>query len=122
VAAQRSMRVIEQILAAGLKGGQVVSVNLPAVPGDQAVAGVRVVRQCTRPWADTYEKRTDPRGREYFWNSSVFRETPRAVEPKVGVRWIRPARTVRARSTSSRERLTQAVSRARPPSGRGGAP
>ena len=21
---------------------------------------------------DTYERRTDPRGRDYFWNSSVF--------------------------------------------------
>src|SRR5881628_960312 len=69
VAAQRSMRVIKQILAAGLKGGQVVSVNLPAVPGDQEPAGVRVVRQCTRPWADTYDRRQDPRGRDYFWNS-----------------------------------------------------
>jgi 5'-nucleotidase len=35
-------------------------------------AGVRIARQCTRPWIDTYEKRTDPRGREYYWNSSVF--------------------------------------------------
>jgi 5'-nucleotidase len=30
------------------------------------------VRQCTRPWVDSYEKRQDPRGRDYFWNSSVF--------------------------------------------------
>ena len=25
-----------------------------------------------RAWVDTYEQRTDPRGRSYFWNSSVF--------------------------------------------------
>jgi 5'-nucleotidase len=72
VAARRSMTVIEQLLTAGLKGGQVVSVNLPAVPADQQPAGVRVVRQCTRPWVDTYERRQDPRGRDYYWNSSVF--------------------------------------------------
>ena len=65
-------RVVEQILEAGLRGGRVVSVNLPPLrPGEQPT-GVKVVRQCVRPWADTYEERKDPRGRSYFWNSSVF--------------------------------------------------
>lgn len=67
-----SRQVIEQILAAGLRGGQVVSVNLPPLLPDQQPAGIRVVRQCVQPWADTYEERKDPRGRPYFWNSSVF--------------------------------------------------
>ena len=49
-----------------------VSVNLPAVPAGEQPAGVKVCRQCTRPWVDTYDKRQDPRGRDYFWNSSVF--------------------------------------------------
>jgi 5'-nucleotidase len=64
--------VVEQIWKAGIKPGQIVSVNIPALQQDEQPTGVRVVRQCTRPWADTYEKRTDPRGRAYFWNSSVF--------------------------------------------------
>ena len=72
VAAKRSIGVIEQILAAGLAGGQVVNVNLPAVPADQQPAGIKVVRQCTRPWADSYDKREDPRGRDYYWYNSVF--------------------------------------------------
>ena len=33
---------------------------------------MRVVRQCDHGWADSYEERKDPRGRSYFWNSSVF--------------------------------------------------
>ena len=71
-AAIQSREVIGQLLDAGLTGGEVVSVNLPALrPGDQP-AGVKVVRQCTRPWADTYERRKDPRGRDYYWNTSVF--------------------------------------------------
>ena len=49
-----------------------VSVNVPALKEGEAVAGVKVVRQCTRPWVDTYERRTDPYGRVYFWNNSVF--------------------------------------------------
>ena len=71
-AAVQSLDVIRKLLDAGLKGGEVVSVNLPAVrPGEQP-AGTRIVRQCTRPWVDTYERRKDPRGRDYFWNTSVF--------------------------------------------------
>jgi 5'-nucleotidase len=72
VAAKRAMGVIEQVLAAGLKGGEVINVNLPAVPANEQPMGIKVVRQCTRPWVDAYEKRQDPRGRDYFWNSSVF--------------------------------------------------
>lgn len=71
-AARWSVDVIRQIMAHGLSAGQVVSVNLPALPADRGPAGIKVVRQCTRAWADTYEHRRDPRGRDYFWNTSVF--------------------------------------------------
>jgi 5'-nucleotidase len=47
--------------------------NIPALHAHQEPAGVRIVRQCTRPWVDTYERRQDPRGRDYFWNTSVFK-------------------------------------------------
>ena len=70
--AQYAMKVIRQILEAGLKAGQVVSINLPPLRPDEVPTGVRVVRQCTNGWADTYEERKDPRGRSYFWNSTVF--------------------------------------------------
>src|SRR5207244_4187815 len=65
-------RIIEQAFDAGLRGGRVVSVNIPPLRPDQEPTGIKVVRQCIRPWADTYEERQDPRGRSYFWNSSVF--------------------------------------------------
>ncbi|HEY8665617.1 MAG TPA: 5'/3'-nucleotidase SurE [Tepidisphaeraceae bacterium] len=64
--------VIEQIIAAGLTGGQAVSINIPPLLPGQRPSGVRVVRQCTRAWVDTYERRQDPRGRDYFWNTSLF--------------------------------------------------
>ena len=71
-AAQIALATIRQVLSAGLEPGQCVSINIPALLPGESPAGVKVVRQCTRPFIDTYEKRTDPRGREYFWNSSVF--------------------------------------------------
>ncbi|MGD0139279.1 MAG: 5'/3'-nucleotidase SurE [Tepidisphaeraceae bacterium] len=71
-AAMFARQTIEPILAAGLKPGYVANVNIPCLEPHQSPAGVKIVRQCTRPWTDTYERRKDPRGRDYFWNSSVF--------------------------------------------------
>jgi 5'-nucleotidase len=69
-------QIIDQIRSAGLKAGQVVSVNIPPLLPDEQPTGVKVCRQCVRPWVDTYEERKDPRGRPYFWNSSVFTLVP----------------------------------------------
>ena len=63
---------IAKILAAGLRGWQVVSVNIPPLHPHEGPAGIKVVRQCDRPWADTYERRQDPKGRDYYWNTSIF--------------------------------------------------
>src|SRR5438552_2207909 len=71
-AAKFTRQTIEQILQAGLAPGQVASINIPALRGNEHPTGVRVCRQCTRPWVDTYEERTSPRGQSYFWNSSIF--------------------------------------------------
>ena len=49
-----------------------ININVPALVADEPPTGMKLVRQCTRAFIDTYERRTDPRGREYFWNSSVF--------------------------------------------------
>ena len=70
--AQVSRQAIESILDRGLSPGSVVSINVPALHKEETPAGMKVVRQCTRPWIDTYERRKDPRGRDYFWNSSIF--------------------------------------------------
>jgi 5'-nucleotidase len=71
-AAKLAKEAIDLVLAKGLEPGQVATINIPALHADEAPAGFRFVRQCTRPWIDTYERRQDPRGRDYFWNSSVF--------------------------------------------------
>jgi 5'-nucleotidase len=71
-AASLTRQTIEEILEMGLSSGQVASINIPALRADQAPAGTKVVRQCTRPWVDTYDRRRDPRGRDYYWNNSVF--------------------------------------------------
>ena len=72
-AAKLALHTIRQVIEAGVKGGQVITINLPALKAGENPKGTKVVRQCVRPWADTYERRKDPRGRDYFWNSSVFK-------------------------------------------------
>ena len=71
-AAANALPAIRAVLDAGLRGGEVVNINVPALEAGQRPRGMKIVRQCTRPFIDTYEKRADPRGREYYWNSSVF--------------------------------------------------
>lgn len=72
-AAILARQTIEKFLADGLNRGEVMNVNIPALKPDQKPAGTRYVRQCTRPYIDSYERRTNPHGRDYYWNSSVFR-------------------------------------------------
>jgi 5'-nucleotidase len=67
-----ALEAIGATLEAGLKAGEVANINIPAVRADQRPRGIKVVPQSTRPLPDEYERRTDPRGREYFWYSSVF--------------------------------------------------
>lgn len=45
---------------------QVINLNVPAVPFDE-IRGFKCGRQGDMQWDDHYEKRTDPRGREYYW-------------------------------------------------------
>ena len=71
-AARFARQTIEQVLQAGLRAGQVATINIPALRSDEHPTGVRVCRQCTRPWVDTYAERKSPRGQSYFWNNSVF--------------------------------------------------
>ncbi|CAN5616008.1 5'/3'-nucleotidase SurE [soil metagenome] len=66
-------QAIEQTLKNGLASGQVANVNLPPLREGESPTGIKLCRQCTRPWADSYERRKDPRGREYFWMDTVYK-------------------------------------------------
>jgi hypothetical protein len=50
----------------GLPHRRLLNVNLPACPHAR-IAGVQVTRLGTRRYADTLIKKTDPRGRDYYW-------------------------------------------------------
>ena len=45
---------------------RVININVPALPFEE-IRGFRCGRQGAMQFDDWYEKRTDPRGREYYW-------------------------------------------------------
>lgn len=58
--------IVARALKIGVDSGTVLNVNIPRLDGEEP-RGVKVVRQSTAPWTDSYDRRADPRGRPYFW-------------------------------------------------------
>lgn len=60
-----------------------LNVNVPPVP-TEAIAGVKITRQGVRRYVDVFEKRTDPRGKTYYWLAGEVledvEEVPDAIE------------------------------------------
>lgn len=50
----------------GLPLGTLLNVNVPDLPENE-IAGLLITKQGKSRWDDTYVKRTDPYGRDYFW-------------------------------------------------------
>ncbi len=72
--------IIESVLANGLKRGVCLNVNFPAIPADE-LKGVRVCRQNMGTWREEFDKRTDPRGIDYYWLTGYFHnEEPEATD------------------------------------------
>ncbi len=62
-------QVVTNVLKKGLPKGVVLNVNIPAT---KAIKGIKVTRQAKAKWREDYEKRKDPRGREYYWLAGKF--------------------------------------------------
>ncbi len=66
LAARAALVVARNILEAGLAGGELINVNVPAVaPG--ACEGMEVTRLGKRVYQDELIQRVDPRGIPYYW-------------------------------------------------------
>jgi len=65
-AAQFAVDLAQAIIRYGLPEDTLLNVNVPNLPGPQ-IAGVAITRQGTKRYISRLEKRTDPRGRTYYW-------------------------------------------------------
>jgi 5'-nucleotidase len=63
--------VIEQILERGPAPGSLFNVNIPS-PERGPVKGIVVRPQGVAPYIEAFDRRTDPRGRVYFWTTPDF--------------------------------------------------
>jgi 5'-nucleotidase len=64
-------QVIEQVLARRPAAGTLVNVNIPDLDRGP-IRGIKVLPQNVAPYVETYDRRTDPRGRIYFWSNPGF--------------------------------------------------
>jgi 5'-nucleotidase len=66
VAAGFARRLVRQVVERGLPEDTLLNVNVPNLPKDQ-IKGVKITRQGEKRYISKLEKRTDPRGRPYYW-------------------------------------------------------
>ncbi len=65
-AADIARRVVEKAIQRRIQPGMLLNVNTPYLPLDQ-IKGTRITRQGLRVYRDRLDRRTDPRGRPYYW-------------------------------------------------------
>ena len=60
--------ILEWIKDLPLQRGVALNINIPARPPKE-IRGARIAKQELRPYEETFEKRVDPRGNVYYWQS-----------------------------------------------------
>jgi 5'-nucleotidase len=63
--------VVSKVLAEGLPEGICLNVNVPDVPASE-LKGIMTCTQANGYWKEEFQKREDPRGREYYWLTGFF--------------------------------------------------
>lgn len=66
VAAKFAARLASKMGSVELPPGVFLNVNVPAVPRDE-IKGTRITRQGRGHYEEIFHRRTDPKGRVYFW-------------------------------------------------------
>ncbi len=79
-AVEYGKQIVQNVLDHGLAKGTCLNVNVPAIPKNE-IKGIRITRQNRGTWREEFEKRTDPRGFDYFWLTGYFKnEEPEATD------------------------------------------
>jgi 5'-nucleotidase len=73
--------LVEQLAKNPLPDLMLLNVNVPAVPSEE-IAGAVVTRQGVRRYIDVFDKRTDPRGKIYYWLTGEVQED---IDPPIGL-------------------------------------
>jgi 5'-nucleotidase len=63
--------IIQTVLENGISKGTCLNINFPVLPINE-IKGIKLCRQNSGIWKEEFDKRTDPRGQEYYWLTGYF--------------------------------------------------
>lgn len=71
LAAKVAREIATRMLAERMPEHFLLNVNIPKIK-EKAFKGIRVCRQADAQWAENFDRRKDPRGRDYYWMTGKF--------------------------------------------------
>ncbi len=70
-AARIARQIAARVLREGLPKGVLLNVNIPNLPAGE-IEGIAVTRQARSRWEESFQARTDPFDRPYYWLTGTF--------------------------------------------------
>ncbi len=66
-------KIVKEALDNKMEKGICLNVNIPKLPLSE-IKGVKICRQARAFWDDTFDERTDPLGKQYYWLAGEFND------------------------------------------------
>lgn len=63
--------ILEKVLQHNCNKSLCLNVNIPSIPSEE-IKGIKLCRQANGFWQEEFDKKLDPRGREYYWLVGKF--------------------------------------------------
>ena len=64
-------KILEKVLQHNCNKSLCLNVNIPSIPSEE-IKGIKLCRQANGFWQEEFDKKLDPRGREYYWLVGKF--------------------------------------------------
>lgn len=74
--------VVQNMLSEPMPDNFLLNVNIPKLPPSE-LQGIKVCRQADAKWAENFDKRKDPRGRDYYWMTGKFLNRDRGTDTDI---------------------------------------
>ena len=65
-------KITKLVLENGIEKGICLNVNIPKIKENNSIKGIKVCRQANANWEEEFEKRVDPKGKNYYWLKGKF--------------------------------------------------
>ena len=82
-AAEVTCKIISQLKKEPFSKGTILNVNVPAIPSND-IRGLRATAMGNRRYCNAFKKRTDPRGKSYYWLAGDVIEDNDNIDVDVG--------------------------------------